>query len=286
VPREPAALAFEERAGHLLADQRQQFLHARQPRQVDVRHLPVAARVTLREAVFGAQMDRHVREPRRHRRAPPTADEVQVGVREVAQAPQQVEHLRRRRRLLRALRDLAQGAVVVEEQAAARRIGEAVDQPAAFGGDQRVRAVLAVVGRGTIEAAEEAPGPVGAVEFDHAFGFLRGDDPRALRMVDAIATQLRLPGGLLRRYDVADDFGVPEAAFTVCSFWLAEALAMVGRRQEGRELFEPILKGHNGLGLFAEDILVADGTQAGNFPQTYSHVGLINAAFRLSRDWD
>ena len=90
----------------------------------------------------------------------------------------------------------------------------------------------------------------------------------------------------LRRYDVADDFGVPEAAFTVCSFWLAEALAMVGRRQEGRELFEPILKGHNGLGLFAEDILVADGTQAGNFPQTYSHVGLINAAFRLSRDWD
>ncbi len=118
------------------------------------------------------------------------------------------------------------------------------------------------------------------------FGFLRGDDPRAARMVDAIATQLRLPGGLLRRYDVADDFGVPEAAFTVCSFWLAEALAMVGRPAEGRELFESILKGHNGLGLFAEDILVADGSQAGNFPQTYSHVGLINAAFRLSRDWD
>jgi GH15 family glucan-1,4-alpha-glucosidase len=118
------------------------------------------------------------------------------------------------------------------------------------------------------------------------FGFLRGDDPRAARMVEAIASQLRLPGGLLRRYDVADDFGVPEAAFTVCSFWLAEALAMVGRRDEGRELFESILRGHNGLGLYAEDILVADGRQAGNFPQTYSHVGLINAAFRLSRHWD
>jgi GH15 family glucan-1,4-alpha-glucosidase len=118
------------------------------------------------------------------------------------------------------------------------------------------------------------------------FGFLRGDDPRAKRMVEAIGTQLRLPGGLLRRYDVADDFGVPEAAFTVCSFWLAEALAMVGRRDEGRALFESILRGHNGLGLFAEDILVADGTQAGNFPQTYSHVGLINTAFRLSRDWE
>jgi GH15 family glucan-1,4-alpha-glucosidase len=61
---------------------------------------------------------------------------------------------------------------------------------------------------------------------------------------------------------------------------------MVGRRDEGRELFESILRGHNGLGLYAEDILVADGRQAGNFPQTYSHVGLINAAFRLSRHWD
>lgn len=118
------------------------------------------------------------------------------------------------------------------------------------------------------------------------FGFLRGDDPRAHRMVDAISRQLRLPNGLLRRYDVADDFGVPEAAFTVCTFWLAEALAMVGRKDEGRELFEQVLRHHNGLGLFGEDILVHDGSQAGNFPQTYSHVGLINAAFRLSRPWE
>jgi GH15 family glucan-1,4-alpha-glucosidase len=94
------------------------------------------------------------------------------------------------------------------------------------------------------------------------------------------------PDGLLRRYDVADDFGVPEAAFTVCTFWLAEALAMVGRRDEGREVFESVLRCHNGLGLFSEDILIAGGAQAGNFPQTYSHVGLINAAFRLSRPWD
>lgn len=100
------------------------------------------------------------------------------------------------------------------------------------------------------------------------------------------ATTTRQPGGLLRRYDVADDFGVPEAAFTVCSFWLAEALAMVGRGDEARALFESILGSHNGLGLYAEDILVADGSQAGNFPQTYSHVGLINTAFRLSRPWE
>ena len=116
--------------------------------------------------------------------------------------------------------------------------------------------------------------------------FMRGDDPRAARMVDVIGRQLRLPNGLLRRYDVEDDFGVPEAAFTVCTFWLAEALAMVGRRDEGRAVFESVLRNHNGLFLFSEDILVADGAQAGNFPQTYSHVGLINAAFRLSRPWD
>ncbi len=118
------------------------------------------------------------------------------------------------------------------------------------------------------------------------FGFLRGDDPRAHRMVAAIDSQLRLPNGLLRRYDVHDDFGVPEAAFTVCSFWLAEAMAMVGRKEDARVVFESVLEKHNGLGLFAEDILVANGSQAGNFPQTYSHVGLINTAFRLARPWD
>ena len=83
-----------------------------------------------------------------------------------------------------------------------------------------------------------------------------------------------------------DDFGVPEAAFTVCTFWLAEALAMVGRRDDARRVFEAVLQMHNGLGLFAEDLLIANGAQSGNFPQTYSHVGLINAAFRLSRPWD
>ena len=79
---------------------------------------------------------------------------------------------------------------------------------------------------------------------------------------------------------------VPEAAFTVCTFWLAEAMAMVGRKEDARVVFESVLEKHNGLGLFAEDILVADGSQAGNFPQTYSHVGLINTAFRLARPWD
>ncbi len=118
------------------------------------------------------------------------------------------------------------------------------------------------------------------------FGFLKADDPRARKMIHNIRKELELPGGLLRRYAVADDFGEPEAAFTVCSFWLAEALAMGGDREEGRRIFEQVLSLHNGLGLFAEDILTQHGLQAGNFPQTYSHVGLINAAFRLSDSWD
>jgi GH15 family glucan-1,4-alpha-glucosidase len=118
------------------------------------------------------------------------------------------------------------------------------------------------------------------------FGFLAGEDPRARSHVDAIARQLRIGDRLLRRYDVSDDFGVPEAAFTVTSFWLAEAMHMVGRVEEARDLFEYLLTLDNGLGLYSEDILVGTGKQSGNFPQTYSHVGLINAAFRLSRSWD
>ena len=118
------------------------------------------------------------------------------------------------------------------------------------------------------------------------FGFLKGDDPRAKAMIARIQEELQLPNGLLRRYAVADDFGEPEAAFTVCSFWLAESLAIVGDQEAARTVFEKMLSLHNGLGLFAEDILTSKNQQAGNFPQTYSHVGLINTAFRLSQPWD
>ena len=112
------------------------------------------------------------------------------------------------------------------------------------------------------------------------------DDPRAATHVDAIRAALSVDGGLLRRYSVTDDFGEMQAAFTVCTFWLVEALAMIGRTDEARELFERLLSLDNGLGLYSEDLLPDTLEQSGNFPQTYSHVGLINAAFRLSRRWD
>jgi GH15 family glucan-1,4-alpha-glucosidase len=117
-------------------------------------------------------------------------------------------------------------------------------------------------------------------------GFFEPDDPRAASHVDAIRRSLSVDKGLLRRYSNKDDFGEMEAAFTVCSFWLVEALCLVGEMDDARELFERLLSLHNGLGLYSEDILPETLEQSGNFPQTYSHVGLINAAFRLSRRWD
>ena len=118
-------------------------------------------------------------------------------------------------------------------------------------------------------------------------GYLAPDDPRATTHVDAIRAALSVDGGLLRAATPSpDDFGMPAAAFTVCTFWLVEALAILGRTDEAKELFEHLLSLHNGLGLYSEDILPETLEQSGNFPQTYSHVGLINAAFRLSRRWD
>jgi GH15 family glucan-1,4-alpha-glucosidase len=116
-------------------------------------------------------------------------------------------------------------------------------------------------------------------------GFLEPSDPRSESHVAATQQELRVDG-LLRRYSIPDDFGEMEAAFTVCSFWLVEALAIIGRRDDALELFQRLLSYGNGLGLYSEDLLPGTYEQTGNFPQTYSHVGLINAAFRLSRSWD
>src|SRR5690606_38427824 len=116
-------------------------------------------------------------------------------------------------------------------------------------------------------------------------GYWAPDDPRAEAHVTALQRELQV-GRLMKRYDVPDDFGPQKAAFTVCSFWLVEALAKVGRTDEARDLFAFLLEHDNGLGLYSEDTLPETGAPAGNFPQTYSHVGLINAAFRLSRSWE
>ena len=116
-------------------------------------------------------------------------------------------------------------------------------------------------------------------------GFLEADDPRFATTVAAIETDL-LRDGYIYRYLVKDDFGEPENAFLVCSFWYVNALAALGRRDEARSLFEKLLALRNRHGLLAEHIDPRSGEQWGNFVQTYSMVGLINAAIRLSIRWD
>ena len=96
---------------------------------------------------------------------------------------------------------------------------------------------------------------------------------------------LKTPQGLFYRYVHKDDFGVPEATFLVCAFWYVDALACVGRVDDASRTLDGILKYTNHLGIFSEDVGL-DGSQWGNFPQTYSHVGLINAAFRISKKID
>jgi GH15 family glucan-1,4-alpha-glucosidase len=115
-------------------------------------------------------------------------------------------------------------------------------------------------------------------------GFLSADDPRYAATVDAIGRELRHGDGVFR-YVAPDDFGTPETSFTICTFWYIDALAAIGRKDEARELFERVLARRNQLGLLSEDMAFEDGEGWGNFPQTYSHVGLINAAMRLSRSW-
>ena len=112
--------------------------------------------------------------------------------------------------------------------------------------------------------------------------YLSPDGERSLQHLETIEKKLRSSNGLIYRYRHADDFGKPESTFLVCSFWYAEALAYMGRLDDAFRTVETILKYSNHLGLLSEDVS-EDGSQWGNFPQTYSHVGMINTAFRISR---
>ncbi|MBI4985039.1 MAG: glycoside hydrolase family 15 protein [Rhodocyclales bacterium] len=116
-------------------------------------------------------------------------------------------------------------------------------------------------------------------------GFLDAADPRFAATVAAVEQDLKR-GDFIFRYVERDDFGEPENAFLVCTFWYVNALASVGRRDEARALFERLLACRNRHGLLAEHIDPKSGEQWGNFVQTYSMVGLINAAIRLSVRWD
>jgi len=114
-----------------------------------------------------------------------------------------------------------------------------------------------------------------------ALGFLAADDPRFAGTVGAVERELKR-GDFVFRYVEADDFGAPENAFLVCTFWYIEALAGLGRHEEARSLFENVLACRNRHGLLSEDVEPRTREPWGNFVQTYSMAGLVGSAIRLS----
>jgi GH15 family glucan-1,4-alpha-glucosidase len=117
-------------------------------------------------------------------------------------------------------------------------------------------------------------------------GFLPADDERMVGTVEAIRAEL-VHDGLVRRYLDQDTEGVDglppgEGIFLPCTFWLADVLALQGRKDEARTIFERLLGLRNDVGLLAEEYDPESGRQLGNFPQAFTHLALVNTAFVLS----
>jgi GH15 family glucan-1,4-alpha-glucosidase len=115
-------------------------------------------------------------------------------------------------------------------------------------------------------------------------GFLPVDDPRMLATIEAIADRLTDDHGLVYRYrteDGVDGLAGAEGAFLLCTFWLAQALAMAGHLQRARAVFARAAGCVNDVGLLAEEVDPDTGELLGNFPQAFSHIGLVNAAWAI-----
>ncbi len=113
--------------------------------------------------------------------------------------------------------------------------------------------------------------------------FLDAADPRMINTIKAVYKNLRT-GCLVQRYAMKDDLGISRSAFTICSFWLVEALQYIGEIKKAQKMYAQLLKHANHLGLFSEDIDIATGRLLGNFPQSYTHIALINSSILLS-EW-
>jgi GH15 family glucan-1,4-alpha-glucosidase len=153
---------------------------------------------------------------------------------------------------------------------------------------EKVRAEI--LGKGWNEELGSLVSSYGGTEVDAALlqaaplRFFDGEDPRLQRTIDATLKRLEM-GNWLMRYAEDDGFGVPSVAFVICTFWLIEALAVSGRIDESREAMDRAVATLTPLGLLAEDYDPREKRMWGNFPQAYSHVGLIHAAFAASPRW-
>jgi GH15 family glucan-1,4-alpha-glucosidase len=117
-------------------------------------------------------------------------------------------------------------------------------------------------------------------------GFLPADDPRMLATIDAIAERLTDERGLVYRYrteEGVDGLAGEEGTFLLCTFWLAQALALAGQVDRAREVFERAAGYVSDLGLLAEEVDPATGELLGNVPQAFSHIGLVNAAWAIDQ---
>ena len=112
------------------------------------------------------------------------------------------------------------------------------------------------------------------------YGFLDPSDQRIRKTVEA-AQKYLLRNGFVMRYTAQDEFGLPKNAFIVCTFWLVNALYLIGQEKEARDMFEQMIARVNRFGLLSEDIEPETGRLTGNLPQGYSHLALIQTAFLL-----
>jgi GH15 family glucan-1,4-alpha-glucosidase len=114
-------------------------------------------------------------------------------------------------------------------------------------------------------------------------GFLAADDSRMKATIDAIAQRLTDERGLVYRYQTRDGLAGDEGTFVLCTFWLAQAQALAGDVEAATATFERAVAGVNDVGLLAEEIDPRNGEMIGNFPQAFSHIGLVNAAWAITQ---
>jgi GH15 family glucan-1,4-alpha-glucosidase len=161
-----------------------------------------------------------------------------------------------------------------------------LDAPVRKWEEEREAIRLAILEQGWSERRQAFTGHFGSDDLDAAVllmplvGFLPADDPRMLSTMRAIQQDLT-DDGLVLRYLNGDGLKGREGTFVICSFWLVSCLAKAGMVSEAEALFDRVLGFANDLGLLAEEIDATSGELLGNFPQSFSHVGLINAAYAI-----